>query len=131
MYLVLTYGVSMFIIMKIWYTHSTSTSYLYNGYINSFANTVNSYTNQSILSFEGQCGLLGGENQNRSQTCFTTTTITDIPTLPTSSVQTSPLTLLKATQTALLAILTERKRSQAGSESLANLINDHSLTSFV
>ena len=49
---------------------------------------------------------------DRSRT-LTTTTITDIPIRPNSSVQTSSLTQLTATQTAPLTILMARDRSQA------------------
>ena len=58
---------------------------------------------------------------DKSQT-LTTTTITDIKTLPIYSVQTSSLTQLTAMQTAPLKILTTRRRSQAWSKALAHLI---------
>ena len=53
---------------------------------------------------------------------LTTTTITDIPTLPTSSVQTSSFTRQTATQNSTANNTTTRRRSQARSEALAHLI---------
>ena len=58
---------------------------------------------------------------NKSRT-LTTTTITDIPTLPTSSVQTSSFTRQTATQNSTANNTTTRRRSQARSEALAHLI---------